>query len=135
MRSKVTAVSLTSLCNLLCRISSRIRSHIRKGLNLVYQGPRGICLMKKNPEVENLVSEPLKWYSIATFLPRFAKVRGTHLSTKFGKKVKSSLSNFTSQRCIFYMRDFSSVKRQCCGIGMFYPGSGSENFFITDTDP
>jgi hypothetical protein len=34
----VTAMSMTPLCNQLCRLSSRIRSHIRKGFNLCIRG-------------------------------------------------------------------------------------------------
>jgi hypothetical protein len=50
-----TAVPLTPLCNQLCRLSSRIRSHIRKGFNPCIRGPGEVVKWKKQ-EVENLVS-------------------------------------------------------------------------------
>jgi hypothetical protein len=43
----VTAVSMTLLCNNLCRLSSRIRSHIRKGFNLCIRDPGEVVWWKK----------------------------------------------------------------------------------------
>jgi hypothetical protein len=43
----VTAVSMTPLCNQLCRLSSRIRSHIRKGFNLCIRDPGEVVWWKK----------------------------------------------------------------------------------------
>jgi hypothetical protein len=57
-----TAVSLTPLCNKLCRLSLRIWSHIRKGFNQCIRGPGEVVWWKKT-EVENLVSGSLKAYN------------------------------------------------------------------------
>jgi hypothetical protein len=53
-----TAVSLTPLCNQLCRLSSRIRSHIREGFTRI-SGAQGKLFDEKKTEVENLVSGSL----------------------------------------------------------------------------
>jgi hypothetical protein len=65
----IIAVSLTPLCHQLCWLSSRIRSHIGKGFNLVYQGPRGSCLMKIKKKQRSKIScqGPFNYYLINMF--------------------------------------------------------------------
>jgi hypothetical protein len=74
-----TEVSLTPLCNQLCRFSPRIRSHIQKGCNPCIMGLGGVVWWKK-PVVENLVSWPLQEIQTAnnfhvgsTFLSNISK--------------------------------------------------------------
>jgi hypothetical protein len=50
-----TAVLFTPLCNQLCRLSSRIRSHIRKGFNMGIRGPGEVVWWKK-PASENCIN-------------------------------------------------------------------------------
>jgi hypothetical protein len=63
----VTAVSMTPLCTQLCRLSSRIRSHIRKGFNLCIRDPGEVVWWTKNRGRKSRVRVPLKNYFLLRF--------------------------------------------------------------------
>jgi hypothetical protein len=57
-----TSVSLTPLCNQLCRLSSRIQSHIKKGFKLCIRDPVKVVWWKKQMSKMSC-QVPFKWAS------------------------------------------------------------------------
>jgi hypothetical protein len=69
--------------------------------------------------------------------PRAGGVTATNLETRVGGQLgeEELPGQLTSQQRADRIRETFQVWIQCCGSGMFYPGSGSDHCSIPDPDP
>jgi hypothetical protein len=74
----VTAVSMTPLCNQLCKFTPQIRSHFQKGFNPCIRGLGGSSLIKNNRGRKSRVRVPLiHFYKYHRFHAEFSTIWGS----------------------------------------------------------